>query len=325
MKIVCVGAGSIGLLVTAKLAAAGVDIALVARTDEQAVILSESGLTLAEGETERTLAVPVRSFERLEAQGAERWPDGEPDWVLLTVKQQHVSERLLTAVRKIAGRGRLLCFQNGIGHVGKIAAFVPPENIDLAVTTEGAKKLSASRVEHTGSGVTWIGPAARREADGQAAEAQKMMEKAMNEAGFRAFLSNQMEEVVWNKLLLNAVINPLTALTRLRNGELPATEARRRLMRELLEEGIALANGSGVNTRDDLWELLLDVCARTAGNVSSMLQDVSEGRKTEIDWINGAMLEAARAGNIPMPLHEAIYKLVKAVEPGEIPDVGQPC
>lgn len=322
MRIVCIGAGSVGMLVTAKLAAAGADVELIARTQRQASTLNECGLTLQEGVNEKVLRVPVKSFERIDATGGQERPDRRPDWVLLTVKQKHLSEPLLRTASKLLGeRGRLLCFQNGIGHVEKIERYVPLANIDLAVTTEGARRESDSRVVHTGSGTTWIGCADRKAESGhsrpEAEIAQKLMEKAMNEAGFPTFLSNQMNEIVWNKLLINSVINPLTALLRIRNGELPATGQRRQLMRELMTEGIAAAEGSGVRTREDLWEQLLEVCAKTARNESSMLQDVSAGRATEIEWINGAIRDAARKGNIPTPAHDTIYKLVKAAQPAE--------
>lgn len=321
MRIICVGAGSIGMLVTAKLAAAGADIALIAHTERQAAQLNAGGLVLAEGERESVHNVPAASFEYIDSRGDRSWLDFEPDWVLLTVKQKHLTDRLLATVSGLLGRrGRLLCFQNGIGHVEKIASYVPIACIDLAVTTEGARKQSAAKVAHTGRGTTWLGtadPAQSGISQTAAEKAQKLMENMMNEAGFRTYLSNQMNEIVWNKLLINSVINPLTALLRIPNGELPATDRRRSLMRELLTEGIAVAEGSGVKTRENLWEQILDVCSRTAGNASSMLQDVTEGRRTEIDWINGAMLEAARKYGIPMPAHETIYKLVKAAEPEE--------
>ncbi|GAA3403912.1 ketopantoate reductase family protein [Paenibacillus hodogayensis] len=329
MKIVCVGAGSIGLLVTAKLARTGADIALVAHSAEQADALNGGGLILSESGEETVCDVPALSFEELET--AQALPDrngddgGGADWVLLTVKQKHLTERLLQAVSRLAGeKGRVLCFQNGIGHVERLAAHMPPDAIYLAVTTEGAKRLSGNRVAHTGEGITRIGPAldaGNSSFSPQNAEfAQKMLENALQEAGFRTFLSNQMREVVWNKLLLNAVINPLTALLRIRNGELPETNIRRGLMRGLLDEGIAVANAAGIATRGDLWEQLLDLCARTAANSSSMLQDLSGGRMTEIDWINGAILENASRLQLSLPLHETIYRLVKAAEPSGTPE-----
>jgi 2-dehydropantoate 2-reductase len=158
-----------------------------------------------------------------------------------------------------------------------------------------------------------IGPAGNHAA--QADEWQKMMETQMNAAGFRTHLSNQMKGIVWNKLIINSVINPLTALLRIRNGELPLTEPRRQLMRGLLAEAREAAAGEGVPTRDDLWEQIVQVCANTAANSSSMLQDVAEGRKTEIAWINGAMIGLARLRGIPMPLHETICRLIEAAEP----------
>lgn len=323
MNIVCVGGGSIGMLMAAKLAAQYEKVVLITHTEQQSSTINNYGLTLQEDDTDTVLHVPARSFEQLTTQGAPQPLNVQPDWILLTVKQKHLTKPLLEAVSNWLGeRGKLLCFQNGIGHVETIAEYVPSTSLYLAVTTEAAKKLTSNRIAHTGVGITWIGPAfsvKSCEADNimqlEADNSQKMMEKSMNEAGFRTFLSNQMNEIVWNKLLINSVINPLTALLRIRNGELPATVQRKQLMRQLLEEGKAVALGNGVQVRDDLWEQLLEVCAKTAANSSSMLQDLAEGRLTEIDWINGAMLERARRHRIPVPLHETIYHLVKAAEP----------
>ncbi|MBD2861798.1 ketopantoate reductase family protein [Paenibacillus oceani] len=313
MRIACVGAGSIGMLVAFRLAAAGTDTTLITRTGEQAELLNETGVHLLNGGAESVVAIRARSYESKTAP----LPDGAEkpyDWVFLTVKQKHITEPLLDTLHHLLGeQGKLVCFQNGIGHVEKLEERFPLARIYLAVTTEGAKKLSPSRVAHTGQGWTTIGHAGTD----IGGKERNLLEKTMNEAGFRTFLSNQMIEIVWNKLLINAVINPLTALLRLRNGELPASEARRRLMRDLLEEGLAAANASGIRTREDVWEQLLDVCAKTAGNHSSMLQDVSEGRITEIDWINGAMLEAGARHGVPMPHHESVYRLIKAAEPAE--------
>ncbi|MEF3305519.1 ketopantoate reductase family protein [Paenibacillus sp. GYB003] len=324
MNIACIGAGSIGMLVTAKLAAAGADVLLIAHTDEQASLLAGAGLTLVERDAEKTMQVRAISFERLKAPGERAGAgiekNGPFDWVLLTVKQKHIADSLLEPASRLLGdSGRLLCFQNGVGHVEAIERHVPRERLYLAVTTEGAKKLAPNRVAHTGSGITWIGPAQSGDR-GQMSppaeqKAQNLLQNALCEAGFRASLSNQMEEIVWNKLLINSVVNPLTALLRVRNGELPVGEHRIGLMRTLLDEGIAVATGAGIPTRDDLWEQLIDVCAKTADNASSMLQDLSDGRSTEIDWITGAIVRTGRRLRIPAPMHETIYRLVKAAEP----------
>lgn len=325
MKLVCIGAGSVGLLLTAKLAASGTDIALVARSQRQAERLAASGLWLEDASGERNVPVSVLpSFEhivRCAESVAEAALGGPPDWILLTVKQQHLTEPLLSFVGKLAGdRADVLCFQNGIGHTDKIAAVVGPERVHVAVTTEGAKRLAPERVAHTGNGTTWIGAAypteAMREAESRHDGGKlENLREALEKAGFSPLLSNQMKEIVWNKLLINSVINPLTALLRIPNGQLPATDDRRRLMRALLDEGLALARALNVRTSGDVWEQIIGVCAATAANSSSMLQDLSEGRSTEIDWINGAMLAAAAERNVPMPVNETIYRLVKSSEP----------
>lgn len=320
MKIVCVGAGAIGLLLASRLRLAGADITLVCRTAEQAKLIETDGIRLTEPNGETIVRLAAYSADR-----PDRIPEtssGCPDWVLLAVKQKHITDQLLLLVKKLAGpEGRLLCFQNGIGHVERIMPYIKEDRIYLAVTTEGARKLSPNAVAHTGVGMTRIGPCADdpsqsdnfRESIGHSQ--QKMVDEMLNKAGFRSSMSNQMNTHVWNKLLINSVINPLTALLRIPNGELPRNEHRLELMRGLLQEGVRAAEAVGVRTADNLWEQILEVCRNTAANSSSMLQDLSAGRSTEIDWINGEIWRAAVARGVTAPTHRLIYSLVKAAEP----------
>jgi len=117
-------------------------------------------------------------------------------------------------------------------------------------------------------------------------------------------------------LLVNSVINPLTAVLGVPNGRLIESEHLLRLMRRLADEAVALARTVGVSVRDDFWDQLTAVCRNTATNDSSMLQDVRQGRETEIEWINGAMLRIAGTCGVSMPTHRTVYDMVKALEQG---------
>lgn len=314
-KLLVIGGGSVGLLVSAKLAQSGADVTLLVRAEHQAEAVRANGLRLSEGEDVFSVMLPCVSYERLDSPAVAAARIGQADYVLLAVKQQHLVGSLIEYAVALAGSdGRLLCFQNGIGHVEVLSAHMAVNRIDIAVTTEGAHRLSGCHVVHTGKGVTRIGCADADSLEAAGKNAQKMIISAMNQAGFETVLSKQVVEIMWNKLLLNAVINPLTALLRLRNGELPATAQGQDLMRLLLQEGVAVAAASGIQIRDDLWGQLIEVCEKTADNESSMLQDITRGRTTEIDWINGALVRAAQEQGVPVPGHEMILKLVKAVE-----------
>jgi 2-dehydropantoate 2-reductase len=308
MNIRIIGAGAIGLLLASKLAEHGQVVELMTRSESQAEELRVNGLI----RTNETVWVPepsaVTSFEQENESGF------AADWIFLTVKQTAITEPLLKRLQ--AGLGshtRVLCFQNGIGHVETIAEWLPPERIFVAVTTEGAKKRSGHEVEHTGKGTTTIGSAfaANRKA---ILSDEKKLADMLEEAGFAVIVSNQINNAVWNKLLINAVINPLTAVLRVTNGELLTSPHTLELMQALLQEGLSVAQANEIETAEDLWEQVVSVCRNTAANHSSMLQDMLSGRETEIEWINGSIIRMAIRHNLSVPVQQTLYRMVKAME-----------
>lgn len=316
MNIWVVGAGSIGMLLAAKLALAGQAVRVVTHSEEQARAIMDEGLRLVEGDNEyvaRPEAIAFRQLKRLASAAVQ-----SPDWLLLTVKQQHLTDELMTVLGKWCARGtRLLAWQNGIGHVERLADYIPASRLDTAVTTEGARKNSLNEIHHTGFGMTRIGcaiePGEAEERQG-AEQRQKKLIAALHMAGFEVSLSNNMREIAWNKLLVNAVINPLTALLQVPNGRLLELEPLMPLMRSLYEEGVEAAHAENVRLQEDLWEQVLEVCRRTANNASSMLQDVTVGRPTEIDWVNGALLQVARKHGLTLMANSTMYRLIKSIE-----------
>ncbi|MFD2612788.1 ketopantoate reductase family protein [Paenibacillus gansuensis] len=311
MQITIVGAGSIGLLLAARFSLAGHAVLLVTRTAEQAQLVNARGLAFTDaGGTAALARVRAASFAAPGAAG----PSGPaaPDWLFLTVKQKDLHHReFLAQLRGFAGPStRLLCFQNGVGHMEALAAVFPPHLLYAAVTTEGARRTSPCAVTHTGRGLTEIG---RLDA-APAGMPEKKLPEAFAEAGFTARLSNEMVSVIYQKLLINAVINPLTAIARITNGELPAREASLSLMRDLFEEGIQVMSAEGISLPAGLWERILEVCNKTAANRSSMLQDLEAGRTTEIDWINGSLIQLAQRHGIQLQVHKTVCRMVKTIE-----------
>jgi 2-dehydropantoate 2-reductase len=142
-----------------------------------------------------------------------------------------------------------------------------------------------------------------------------LLVSALSAAGIEAALSNNIMEHVYGKLLVNAVVNPLTALFRVKNGELPADPFRFRLMKALFHETLAVLQASGMRTDGGEWDRLLDVVRRTAENRSSMLADVEAGRPTEIDAINGGVVRLAREAGAAAPLNAAVAALIGAIGP----------
>jgi 2-dehydropantoate 2-reductase len=313
-QVTIVGAGAMGLLLSAKLIAAGQSVELLVRRNEHARLLHGSGITLA---GQGSYHPVVRTLEEASAVAAscETRQDLEGEhFVVLAVKQTAVDDQLASQLKSLMGpRSWLVCYQNGLGHERVLARQIDEARIWLTVTTEGALKLTDTEVRHTGKGQTWVGSlGAGQETAGLV---QKKWTEMLKLAGFGAFVSNDISNRVWQKLLINSVINPLTALLRVRNGELPGLPEGKLLMRSLYEEALQLANRLGIQL--DLssgWDQLLDVCERTKDNRSSMLQDMLSGRQTEIDAITGALLIMAEEQGMQLPTHLTVYRLIKAAE-----------
>ncbi|MCM3626461.1 2-dehydropantoate 2-reductase [Paenibacillus glycanilyticus] len=311
MKIHIVGGGAIGLLHAGRLAQAGQEVTVWTRTNEQAEQLRAEGIRLEalDGGTQ-TIGVQSHSFASLHDHPIDDIQS--PSWIILTVKQSHIAEPLLRQLQLLSNEhAALLCLQNGIGHMDKLAEFLPEAALYAGVTSVGARRLDERTVRHTGEGQLWFGTL---NGDKKDENLQNLLINILKSAGFSAELSNEMRDRIYQKLLINAVINPLTAIYDATNGELPQHPSRLKLMRSLFEETIAILTADGLKPEGDDWQRVLRVCTATAANVSSMLSDVRAGRQTEIDWINGGISTLGRYHGIPSPLNDAVTALVKQLQ-----------
>lgn len=317
MRLAIVGAGAVGLLFAAKMThtcasevQSDCSVTLVTRTERQAQELRKKGLVLHENSGCRTVYPDCRSWE-----DADRWRAGESwDWIMLAVKQTHLQPAFIRRLAVLFPEGRILCLQNGIGHREALAGYFGESRIYSAVTTEAALKSGENEVEHTGEGTTFVG-----RIDGHSGGTDAAGEQLINflhAAGFVAELSKNIECRIWNKLLVNSVINPLTALFRVTNGKLLRSPEWRELMRTLLDEGVSVARAEGIAVAEDLWEQTVEVCRRTAPNRSSMLQDMQRGIPTEIDAINGSLVRMAEQHHLAVPVQKAVFQMIKGMEAG---------
>ncbi|MFC5532168.1 ketopantoate reductase family protein [Cohnella yongneupensis] len=313
-----IGGGSLGLLLGGKLSRAGCAVTIVTKTAEQAERLAEAGITIEDAVAgEPSVTVPIEAVAVEDASAT----DG---LALLTVKQTALTDNFMKWLADIVPIGAtVVLFQNGVGHVDKLRLGLPGRELLVAVTTEGALRTGPTTVLHTGKGEIRIGEwglshdeewdANNQNSREDALKTPFVLESLFKQAGFTVILSNKLEEAVWRKLLINAVINPLTALLRVRNGQLPATRERMELMRALFDETYTILSNRGLaEERDALWQSVLAVCDSTKRNESSMLQDVLSGRETEVDAINGAVSRLAAEQGMKAPWNDAICALVKA-------------
>ncbi len=235
---------------------------------------------------------------------------GPVDLVLLCVKSPDTYEAVCSARALLGADTGVLTLQNGLGNIESIERAAGPGRAFGGTTSMGATTLAANRVRHAGWGETIIG-----EPEGRMTPRAEAILKVFHLAGIEASFTDNLPGLLWSKLIINVGINALTALTRIHNGRLVAHEGTRTVMKRAVEEAARVAQALGIRLLyDPPVEKVEGVCKATAGNVSSMLQDLLKGKRTEIDQINGAVVrEAARLG-ISTPVNETLVGLVKTIE-----------
>ncbi len=296
------GAGSVGCLWGSHLALSGRDVTLLLRDDAaRQAFRRMGGIRLSVDGNDRL--VPVRS----EPVGADLAPCSN---VLVTTKAHQTLDALASIGGRIAAGTCLLLLQNGMGVSELVAGAYPQSTLFVGITTEGVWRRERSWIVHAGHGTTWLG-AGHSPID----EATRQRICAdFEQTSLEVCWDDDISSRLWRKLAVNCVINPLTAIRTCRNGDLVNRPAGRRLLEQVCQEVELVLESEGISLGQTVYELVTDVARATATNRSSMLEDLSAGRKTEIDWINGYLVKRADAHNVKTPLNRFLIELVQTLE-----------
>ncbi|MDP2653920.1 MAG: 2-dehydropantoate 2-reductase [Candidatus Omnitrophota bacterium] len=245
---------------------------------------------------------------------------GDADLVVICTKAYHTKDAIVQAKSLVKKNTAVLTLQNGLGNAEVIAEVVGETNVLVGSTQQAVTLLREAHIEHVAKGETVIGHLA-----GKVPVSLRQVREVFNKAGIEARISMNIQGVLWSKLVINAGINALTAVTRLRNGELTRSEHTAQLLRAAVNEAVRVAKRKRIKLLfDDPVTKVEAVCEATAANVSSMLQDVLARRQTEIDFINGAIIRQGNSSGIPVPVNTTLYQLVKAVESSYQQEVPRP-
>jgi len=179
-------------------------------------------------------------------------------------------------------------------------------NLLVGVTTEASTLLEEGRVRHAAPGVTRLGSWTSCSTDA----ACKVLEKA----SFKVELTESPGQAVWEKVAVNAGINPITALLDIPNGRILDVPEARQLMRDLVVEAVKVACTEGYRFDRSLVEVAEATCEETKDNISSMLQDIRAHRRTEIDAISGEIIRRAQQSALPTPRTRVVWQLLKGME-----------
>ncbi len=301
LKTALIGPGSIGLLMASRLFLAGHPVSLIDYRKERAHDLNDKGI-LFEDQDVKEIRVPVLTgYERI----------NEFNLVIICVKSYDTGD-VAAALEKSGYTGPVMTLQNGYGNAETIGSHYRAGDIIAGITSEGANMPSPGRVKHAGKGKTLFGLAYDRSGNGSVLGD---ISDLLSSAGFDTEISRDVEALIWSKLLINVGINALTAVLNIRNGMLLEIPPARKLMHDLVNEAWELVRFMEITLPyPDPLAKVDEVCSLTAENYSSMNRDIAAGRRTEIDYINGAIVRTGKKMGIITPYNEAVNDMVKGLE-----------
>lgn len=302
MKIAVVGAGAMGILFAGCLCRSGYSPWLLDKSQESVDAIKEGGLRLQGVSGSHHLP-----FQTITTRAEEI---GTVDLIIMFVKAYDTEEAMRGALSLMGDRTVVLTLQNGLNNLETIAGLVGRKRIIGGVTAHGATRLGPGHIRHAGVGETVIGSLM-----GESVEQLVETQKVLDTSGISTRLTDDVEGILWSKLMINAAINPLTALTRLTNGEITQYAELMDVQLRVVEEACLVAKAKGVTIHySNPFKTVRDVCKNTAANRSSMLQDILSGKKTEIDSINGAVVAEGSRHRVSTPYNDILTRLVQALE-----------
>jgi len=303
MKIAIIGAGAMGCLYGAKLSESPENEVIlidiwkdhIEEINKNGLIMEEDGKTLHYDKLKGTL----------DAADA-----GICDLAIIFVKSTSTKVGVMSNMAVFGTKTIALTLQNGLGNIDIISDEIGRQNVIGGTTAHGATILGPGRIFHAGSGKTIIG-----ELDGKSTNRIMNIADVFVKAGLDTEISNNVMGLIWDKLLVNVGINALTGITGLYNGELLEYPEIETLLEAAVREAdlVSAAKGIKLSYLDPVGHTK-EVCKATAANKSSMLQDILNKKQTEIDMINGMIVQEGASLGINTPINMVLTNLIRFIQ-----------
>jgi len=305
MKICILGPGSLGSTFGGLLTEGGFDVSMVGPETEHLDAMRRHGLTIIEGSEERTVKVKVATDCR---------EVGPVDLVIVLVKSSYTRDAMEGA-SPLIGEGTLaISLQNGLGNEEIIAEHLGKERVLSGKTYVGGQIIAPGRVLVGRKGkLTEVG-----EMEGGITERANLIGDLFNRAGFQTRVSPQMRPLIWHKLLVNVSTGAISGITGLPYGKLIQVKEAVDCGITAVAEAMAVARAAGIELSvKDPGEIFNTAVEGLPFDFkASILQDVERGVRTEIDFINGAVVRIGRQYGIPTPVNQALVAGIKGIEFG---------
>jgi 2-dehydropantoate 2-reductase len=309
MKILIMGAGSIGSVTGGFLAKAGHNVTLVGRAPHMSAI-DRDGLRI-DGIWGDHLVTSLRTATSCGQLSGETF-----ELVILSVKSYDTKQAIAEATPLVAPDGLVVSFQNGLGNVESIAAAVGSDR------TLGGMVIFGGRIDEPGRvTVTVYANEAKIGSSTGDVGRDRVDEivRLIDASGVPTLATNEIDKHIWGKILYNGALNPLSAILNATYGELGAEQATRDIMARVVEEVFAVAQARGVElfwTRPDQYLKVFyeELLPPTESHYASMLEDLKRGGRTEIDAINGAVVRYGSEANVECPVNQVLVGVIRVME-----------
>jgi len=301
MQTVIVGAGAMGGLFAYLLQRAGAVVHLLERDAAVVDAVSAGGLRVEGISGAHVVPVPIGDECRL---------PGHPDLIMVFVKA-HDTASAAEAIKPLLGpRTVVATLQHGVGNDRILGEALGCERIVAGTTSLGATLLGPGHILHTSWGDSTV---AACEVGAQ--EAAETVAAFLSRHGMKTAVVDDAPSLIWGRVLINAAVGPISALARARNGKLLDAAPAKQLLHAAVDETAAVLTVAGIklpyrNPRHEVEQTL----HRTADNLSAMLQDLYRGRRSEVDFLNGAIIDLAEQVGMDAPINRTLMLLLKATE-----------
>jgi len=308
MKISILGTGSIGTLFAAIFSRSEHEIHLHGRGEHLAMIAT-NGIDVI---GEESFSVSSQRFElTFDEAGIPSHYDGSSDVVIVAGKARSIEPLSKIAAKLIKSDGIAFAITNGLGNAERLSHELGIHRVVYASTTHGANIPNASTVEWAGKGQLNLAISTKSQS-----EKLNSFCDSIAGTGINCKIREDGRSMVWNKVLINIAINPLAALAGVKNGDLLETEMFANAVFTMIEgANVARAEQIDVGTNQQLEEELRHVLVSTSSNSCSMLEDLKEGRTTEISVLNREIVNRGEKLGIRTPLNNMLASIIELITP----------
>lgn len=308
MKIAVIGPGAMGLLYGAKLSQCA-EVVLVGNNVEHVKEINDNGITLKRDGEETVYHVPaVLSGQIKEA----------VDMVILFTKA-YLTEEALEQNKAIIGPNTvLLTLQNGAGHEEILSKFAESKNILIGTTAQGSYRENAHTIVNSGLGDTAIGAISDDFTGTGESIGIEEIRNVFEKSDFPCKISDNIKQMVWNKLMINASSSVLSGVLSVNQGYVVENSNAWEICKDLIREICATAAGEGfMFDEKEQIERIANHLKNAPGGYTSIYADLKNGRKTEVDYISGAVVKAAERQRKTVPTQIMMVRMVHAMEDRE--------